>query len=112
MINLLPEKQRVFEEAYRVFRAGGRLVVSDLVAERTPTEKERSDMDLYSACVSGAETAEVIEEPLRSAGFEGMLVETAPEPFNWGDPDAPVVAVYSATVSARKPTVGALQRGD
>lgn len=103
VINLSPEKQRVFEEAYRVLAPGGRLVVSDLIAERTPTEEERSDMDLYSACVSGAETAEVIYGLLKGAGFEEPLVAMASEPFSWGDPDAPVVAVYSATISAKKP---------
>jgi SAM-dependent methyltransferase len=103
VINLSPEKRRVFEEAYRVLKPGGRLVVSDLVAERTPTQEERLDMDLYSACVSGAETSDVVYGLLKGAGFEEPLVESATEPFNWGDPDAPVVAVYSATISASKP---------
>ena len=103
VINLSPEKQRVFEEAYRVLKPGGRLVVSDLVAERTPTEEERSDMDLYCTCVSGAETADVVEGFLETAGFEEMKVDAAGEPFYWGDPDAPVVTVYSATISATKP---------
>ena len=103
VINLSPEKGRVFAEAFRVLRPGGRLVVSDLVAQRTPTEKERSDMDLYSACVSGAETSDVIDELLRGAGFEQVAVDAESTPFDWGDPDAPVVAVHSATISARKP---------
>lgn len=112
VINLSPEKERVFEEAYRVLRAGGRLVVSDLVAERAPTEVERSDMDLYSSCVSGAETAEVVEGLLKAAAFEEVRVEIGSEPFNWGDPDAPVVTVYSATISARKPVAGRSRPAD
>lgn len=102
VINLSPEKEKVFSEAYRVLRHGGRLVVSDLVAERTPTEEERSDMDLYSACVSGAETEERVKDLLSGAGFDDLFVERASLPYAWGDPDAPVVTVYSATISATK----------
>ncbi len=103
VINLSPDKGRVFGEAHRVLKRGGRLVVSDLVAERKPTDAERSDMDLYSACVSGAETGEVIRGLLEGAGFTDILIEVNSTPFNWGDPDAPVVAVFSATISAHKP---------
>lgn len=104
VINLSPEKGRVFEEAFRVLKPGGRLVVSDLVAERTPTDEERSDMDLYSACVSGAETATIVEGLLKAAGFDKVTIEAATDPFDWGDPDAPTVSVFSATIAGTKPT--------
>lgn len=103
VINLSPAKDRVFAEALRVLRPGGRLVVSDIVAERQPTEAERSNMDLYSSCVSGAEPVDRIRRLLSNAGFEEVQITRASTPFDWGDPDAPVVTVYSATIQAVRP---------
>ncbi len=103
VINLSPRKDAVFAEAFRVLKPGGRLVISDIVAERTPTDEERANMDLYSACVSGAETAAVVERLLHEAGFTDTSVDMARTPFDWGDPDAPVTPVFSATIKGGKP---------
>ena len=103
VINLSPTKDVVFQEAFRVLKPGGRLVVSDIVAEREPTDEERANMDLYSACVSGAEPIEMVRRLVSKAGFADVQIDQASTPFNWGDSDTPVVTVYSATISGRKP---------
>ncbi|MEX2444100.1 MAG: arsenite methyltransferase [Alkalispirochaeta sp.] len=103
VINLSPTKDKAFREALRVLRPGGRLVISDIVAEREPTDDERANMDLYSACVSGAEPVATVHRLVAEAGFTEVQIEQASTPFDWGDPDAPVVTVYSATISGRKP---------
>ncbi|MFP4566930.1 MAG: methyltransferase domain-containing protein [Spirochaetaceae bacterium] len=103
VINLSPSKDVVFREAFRVRKPGGRLVVSDTVAEREPTDKERANMDLYSACVSGAERVETVRRLVSNAGFADVQIDQASTPFDWGGCDTPVVTVYSATISGRKP---------
>jgi arsenite methyltransferase len=54
VINLSPNKQQVFKEAYRILKTGGRLAISDVVLTTTLPESYLSDMNLYSGCVSGA----------------------------------------------------------
>jgi len=71
VINLSPEKDRVFAEIARVLKPGGRMVVSDIVAEELP-DTVRSDPALYSSCLAGA-----ISEAEYLAGLERAgLVET------------------------------------
>lgn len=103
VINLSPTKGRVFREAWRVLKPGGRLVVSDLVAAELPSAQARQDMDLYSACISGAEEASTIELLLKESDFLDVSVQAASAPFDWGDGDKPRVEVYSATIRGTKP---------
>lgn len=69
VINLSPEKQKVFDEVFRVLRPGGRLAVSDLVALRGLPEEIRRDLALYAGCVAGASLITELEDMLRKAGF-------------------------------------------
>ncbi|MFO8043048.1 MAG: arsenite methyltransferase [Alkalispirochaeta sp.] len=107
VINLSPTKDRVFAEALRVLKPGGRLVVSDIVAERAPTEEERADMTLYSACVSGAEPVAEVHRLLTDAGFTDVAITQASTPFDWrnsgGRSTDGVVTVYSATIQGVRP---------
>jgi len=54
VINLAPDKQQVFKEAYRVLKPQGRLYVSDIVLLKEITKEQRNDPDLISGCVGGA----------------------------------------------------------
>ncbi|MGZ8647463.1 MAG: methyltransferase domain-containing protein, partial [Solirubrobacteraceae bacterium] len=54
VINLSPRKDRVFAEAARVLRPGGRLAVSDVVSGRALKERTRCNVDLWAACIAGA----------------------------------------------------------
>ncbi|MBL9079324.1 MAG: arsenite methyltransferase [Planctomycetes bacterium] len=74
VINLSPEKQRVFAEAFRVLRPGGRLAISDIVALRPLPEALRTDLDLYAGCVGGAAPIDELRAMLTAIGFVDVRI--------------------------------------
>ena len=74
VVNLSPDKQSVYNEAFRVLKPGGRLAVSDVVATAELPQEWRDDMRLLSACISGAATTREVEEMLRAAGFVDIAI--------------------------------------
>jgi len=107
VINLSPEKQRVFAEAFRVLKKGGRLAISDVLAIAPIPAELKRDGDRYSACISGAEPIESIEEMLTRAGFEDIHItvkKNSREIVEEWDSDFPVAEyIASATIQAKKP---------
>lgn len=74
VINLAPDKLKVFKEAYRVLKPNGRLLVSDLVTEGTLPESVRNSFDAWAECVAGAlEKSEYLEK-IKQAGFQNIKV--------------------------------------
>ena len=77
VINLSSDKPAVFREAARVLRAGGRIAVSDVVAEEDMDEATRRDIAQWTGCIAGALTRAEFERELAAAGFEEIeMVET------------------------------------
>lgn len=73
VINLSPEKDKVFSEISRVLKPGGRMVVSDMVGENIP-EWMRKNKNLFSACISGVISEKEYLSGLRKAGLEKVKV--------------------------------------
>lgn len=73
VINLSPEKEKVFKEIARVLRPGGSMSVSDIVAQELPDEIRKSRA-LYSSCIAGAISEEEYIEGLRRAGLTDIKV--------------------------------------
>lgn len=94
VINLSPDKDAVFREAFRVLRPGGRLQVSDTVWLRERPEAQL-DLDAWASCVAGALTVTEYEAKLRRAGFLDVEIRVRPAP---GEP-----GFGAADIVARKP---------
>ena len=74
VINLSPEKDKVFAEIARVLKPGGRMRVSDIVADELP-EQVRKNAEMYSACIGGAVSESNYLAGLRAAGMENVEVK-------------------------------------
>jgi ubiquinone/menaquinone biosynthesis C-methylase UbiE len=74
VINLAPDKKRVFEEAYRVLSPNGRLMVSDIVLLKKLPESIQNNVEAYAGCIAGAELKDKYLELIKNAGFEQVTV--------------------------------------
>lgn len=72
VINLAPDKEKVFKEAYRALKAGGRLMISDVVLTKPLPEKLKNDKELLVGCVSGAILKQDYLDLLKKAGFSNV----------------------------------------
>jgi arsenite methyltransferase len=75
VINLSPDKLRVFAEAFRVLKPGGRLSVSDMIAKEPLSEKIKEDLSLYVGCISGAVYIDDLKKMLKEAGFDEIKIQ-------------------------------------
>lgn len=74
VINLSPDKPRVFREAFRVLRPGGRLMVSDIVLLKELPDFIRESIDAYAACVGGAMVKDAYIDAIKKAGFKDVKI--------------------------------------
>jgi len=74
VINLSPDKKKVFEETFRVLKSGGRLAVSDIVLLKDLPEKIRNSVEAYVGCISGAILKDRYLQLLKDAGFVDVTV--------------------------------------
>jgi len=106
VINLSPEKQRVFDEAFRVLKAGGRLAISDVVTIAEMPDAIKGDIDLTCSCVSGAASVEAHQKMLAKSGFTDIRIDIQEESKafidDWDEDVAAGDYVTSAIIQAKK----------
>ena len=71
VVNLAPDKSRVFAEIHRVLRPGGRLYMADVVVQRELKNEVRNNPDLWAACIAGALPEPELAELALAFGFRG-----------------------------------------
>jgi arsenite methyltransferase len=94
VINLSNDKKRVFQEAYRVLKPGGRLMVSDIVVLKELPEYVKESVSAYVGCLSGAIQKTAYLRAIRAAGFAGVKVvevTSFPIDFMLNDPTARLI---------------------
>jgi arsenite methyltransferase len=102
VINLSPEKPRVFREIFRVLKPGGRVAVSDIVTNGALPESVQKDMQAWEACVAGALDMKDYTHGLEEAGF--IHIQVLPKDGSGNPiPSLPVGQPFSATITAQKP---------
>ena len=75
VVNLSPDKEQVYREAFRVLKPGGRLAISDVVAIRPIPTAIQQDFEKHSGCVAGALQVKKLERILRATGFANGAVK-------------------------------------
>jgi arsenite methyltransferase len=94
VINLSTDKPRVFQEAFRVLRPGGRLMVSDIVLLKNLSEAIKGSMGAYIGCVGGAILKKEYLKAIKDAGFSKIEIlseDAFPVEVFMGDPTATAV---------------------
>jgi arsenite methyltransferase len=107
VINLSPDKARVFREAFRALKPGGRLAISDVVATAELPAEMRADAQLVAGCMGNASRIEEVERYLADAGFEQIRIAPKDESKDfirdWAPGRGVEDYVVSATIEAVKP---------
>ena len=74
VINLAPNKKRVFEEAFRVLASNGRIMVSDIVLLKPLPKTVQESVEAYAGCIAGAEIKDHYLDDIRKAGFKDIKI--------------------------------------
>lgn len=107
VINLSPNKEQVFKEAFRVLKLGGRLAISDVVATIELPEEIRNDPALIAGCMGNASLVSDLENMIKAAGFEDVKIQPKDESKefmqDWAPDHNVTDYVVSATIEGIKP---------
>ncbi len=107
VINLSPEKEKVFSEVFRVMKPGGRLAISDVVATAELPDSIKKDMAFHTGCIAGASSIQEIESMVHRTGFKNIQIKPKAESRtfirDWMPGSKIEDYVVSATIEAVKP---------
>ena len=102
VINLSPDKSKVFQEAYRVLKPKGRLMVSDIVSEGALPSEIKNDLNAWACCIAGAlEQREYLDE-IKKAGFKDVEVVSSRGFYVENEANQTKEKLLSITVKAYK----------
>ena len=100
VINLAPDKDAVFREAYRILKPGGRMFISDMVLTAPLPAHATEDAENWVACLSGAEPRDVYMGRMSGAGLADIeIIDSKP----WKGEEEWASRVHSANIKAFKP---------
>jgi SAM-dependent methyltransferase len=102
VINLSPDKSKVFREAYRVLKPSGRLTVSDIVSEGALPDEIKSDSNAWACCIGGALEHQEYLENIKKAGFKDVQVLSSREFYLEGEGSQTPTKLLSIAVKASK----------
>ncbi|MFT5225537.1 MAG: arsenite methyltransferase [Polaribacter sp.] len=109
VINLSPNKDQVFKEAFRVLKPGGRLAISDVVATVELPEEMKNDPMLIAGCMGNASLVDDLEAMIKAAGFESVKIQPKDESKDfirdWAPAHNVTDYVVSASIEGIKPSV-------
>jgi SAM-dependent methyltransferase len=107
VINLSPEKEKVYKEAFRVLKRGGRLAITDVIATAELPDEVKRNLDLHTGCLSGASQIEDLRALLEVSGFTDIRIKpldgSKEHIHEWTSESKIENFVVSATVEAIKP---------
>jgi len=102
VINLSPDKRRVFDETFRVLRSGGRLMVSDIVLLKELPDFIKNSPQAYVGCISGAIMKDEYLGAIKAAGFQDVrIVGETSFPLEYVTDDALAKAAIDKTGISR-----------
>ena len=102
VINLAPDKRRVFAEAFRVLKPSGRLMVSDMVLLKELPENLRNSEEAYVACIAGAIMKDDYLAAIEEAGFTGVTIVEEKTYYACGSMEDIADSIVSISVSGKK----------
>jgi arsenite methyltransferase len=100
VINLSPEKDKVFNDAFRTLKPGGRLAISDVVSMVDLPDKFKNDLPLHCGCMAGASSINELKGLLNNAGFSEIRIEPKDKSREFIKDWAPGTGIENYIVSA------------